>query len=262
MKLRRRELVLASMAAAVVPSAAALAAGAGTGVVLMHGKWGTPDRGIHPVEVELRGAGIAVVSKEMPWSDRRAYDAGWDEAMAQIDGEVAALRAAGARKIVVGGHSMGGNAALGYGARHPDIAGVMVLGPGHMPERAAHQRDIAASLDKARTLARGAGAAQYATFSDVNQGRSREVSARPDVYLSYFDPQGPAVMPVNAAALSPSVALLWVVGTNDPLYGEGRNYAFDRAPANPQSRFATVEADHFETPQAARNIVLEWLSKV
>jgi pimeloyl-ACP methyl ester carboxylesterase len=258
MKLRRREFVLAS--GAVTISSAALAAGSDIGVVLMHGKWGTPEKGIAPVEQELRGAGIAVTSKEMPWSDRRAYDATWDEAMAQIDGEVAALRAAGARRIVVGGQSMGANVALGYGARRPDIAGVMALAPGHLPERAAHQRDIAESLEKARRLMGGSSANQYANFSDFNQGRSREVSAKPAVYLSYFDPQGPAVMPVNAAALSPRVALLWVVGTKDPLYGEGRSYAFDRAPANPHSRFATVDADHFETPLAARRIALEWLN--
>ena len=49
---------------------------------------GTPDKGIQPVELDLRGAGFLVVVPEMPWSDRRAYDAGFDEAMAQIDAEV------------------------------------------------------------------------------------------------------------------------------------------------------------------------------
>ena len=71
--------------------AAAWAQPSATGVVLMHGKWGTPDKGIQPVELELRGAGFLVVSQEVPWSDRRAYDAGFDEAMAQIDSEVAKL---------------------------------------------------------------------------------------------------------------------------------------------------------------------------
>ena len=78
----------------------------------MHGKWGTPDKGIQPIELELRGAGFRVVSPEMPWSDRRAYDASFDDVMAQLDGEVAKLRAAGARKIVIGGQSFGANIAL------------------------------------------------------------------------------------------------------------------------------------------------------
>ena len=93
-------------------SAAAWAQPSATGVILMHGKWGTPDKGIQPIELELRGAGFRVVSPEMPWSDRRAYDASFDDVMAQLDGEVAKLRAAGARKIVIGGQSFGANIAL------------------------------------------------------------------------------------------------------------------------------------------------------
>lgn len=255
--LRRRTLFFAPMLMAV--PAAVSAAGEDVGVVLMHGKWGTPDRFISTVELELKGAGVRVISKEMPWSERRAYDATWDDAMAQIDSEVASLKASGARRIVVGGHSMGANAALGYGARHPEVAGVIVLAAGHTPERAARRPEIAASLEKARGALGTGRADQYANFSDVNQGRTREVSAKPAVYLSYFDPQGPAVMPRNAAMLSPDTALLWVVGTKDPLFREGAGYAFDRAPHNPRSRFVTVEADHTGTPAAARRIVVDWV---
>ena len=254
---RRRALLFAPLLIAV--PAAVSAANSDIGVVLMHGKWGTPDRFISTVELELKGAGLSVISKEMPWSELRAYDASWDDAMTQIDSEVAALKAAGARRIVVGGLSMGANAALGYGALHPEVAGVIVLAAGHTPERAARRPEIAASLEKARGALGTARADQYANFSDFNQGRTREVSAKPAVYLSYFDPNGPAVMPRNAAKLSPDTALLWVVGTKDPLFREGSGYAFDRAPHNPRSRFVTVEADHTGTPAAARRIVLDWV---
>ncbi len=73
---------------------AAWAQPSATGVILMHGKWGTPDKGIQPLELELRGAGFQVVSREMAWSERRAYDAGFDDVMAQLEGEVAKLGAA------------------------------------------------------------------------------------------------------------------------------------------------------------------------
>jgi hypothetical protein len=85
------------------------------------------------------------------------------------------------------------------------------------------------------------------------------VSARPADYLSFFDPAGPAVMPVNVARLSPNTALLWVVGTRDPMYAAGTRYAFDRAPANPRSAYRTVEAGHFDAPEAARRMVPEWV---
>jgi pimeloyl-ACP methyl ester carboxylesterase len=245
------------VAFALLP-AAALAQPSATGVILMHGKWGTPDKGIQPVELELRGAGFPVVSREMPWSDRRAYDASFDEVMAQLEAEVAKLRAAGARKIVVGGHSFGANIALAYAARRPDINGVMALAPGHSPDRFANNPRMVQSLTKARSLA-AAGKTAYSNFDDVNQGRTREVSARPAVYLSYFDPAGPAVMPRNAAMISPNTALLVVVGTKDPVFSAGPGYIFDRAPKNPYSRYQTVEADHFGTPAAARRIVVDWV---
>ena len=83
-------LVLLPLPAFAQPSA--------TGIILMHGKWGTPDKGIQPLELELRGAGFVVMSREMPWSDRRAYDMGFDQVMAQLEAEVAKLRAGGVRK--------------------------------------------------------------------------------------------------------------------------------------------------------------------
>jgi pimeloyl-ACP methyl ester carboxylesterase len=244
-------LFLVPIAAWAQPSA--------TGVILMHGKWGTPDKGIQPVELELRGAGFVVVSREMPWSDRRAYDASFDEVMAQLEAEAAKLRAAGARKIVVGGHSFGANMALAYGARHPDVAGVLALGPGHTPERFARNPQVAESLAKARSLLASGKGGTFANFNDINQGRTREVSAKPAVYLSYFDPEGPAVMPRNAAMLSPNTALLVVVGTKDNMYSAGTGYIFDRAPKNPYSRYQTVDADHGGTPAAARRIVVDWV---
>ncbi len=229
------------------------------GVILMHGKWGEPRGPLQPVELALNGAGFLVVSREMPWSDRRAYDAGFDEVMNELEAEVAKLRAAGARKIVVGGQSFGANMALAYAARHPDLDAVIMLSPGHTPERFARIPGMAESLAKARQLIAAGKGESYANFQDTNQGRTREVSARPAVYLSYFDPGGSAVMPINAARLSPRTTLLVVVGTKDRLFAEGTAYVFDRAPRNPYSAFRPVAADHFTAPAESRRIVVDWV---
>ena len=53
----------------------------------------------------------------MPWSFHRRYAATYDQAMTEIDAAVAELKAKGARRIVVIGHSLGANAAIGYAAR-------------------------------------------------------------------------------------------------------------------------------------------------
>jgi pimeloyl-ACP methyl ester carboxylesterase len=152
------------------------------GIVLMHGKWGSPDRGINEVASALSRAGYVVVSPEMPWSGKRLYDVGWPGAMAEIDKAVTQLKGKGASKIIVGGHSFGANAALGYAAGHHDVVGVMALAAGHVPERFFRIPDVAAGLDKARAwIAEGKGE-QYANFMDPNQGRSRELSIHPKVF--------------------------------------------------------------------------------
>jgi len=232
------------------------------GVVLLHGKWGTPHGPTQPLEMAMRAAGFHVIARDMAWSDTRAYDEDLDASMAEIDRQVAELRAAGATRIVVAGQSLGGNMALAYGARHPELDGLVVVSPGHTPERSFRNPRLAESLKKAEAMIAAGKVDSYANFDDLNQGREREVSAKPGVYLSYFDPQGGAVMPRNAAKLSPHTALLWVVGTHDQMYPEGTGYAFDRAPRNPQSAYRTVEADHFGAPSAAREIVVDWLKSL
>lgn len=236
-----------------------LAAAQQIGIVLMHGKWGTPQGPTQPLEAALRGAGYHVISRDMAWSNTRAYDQTLDEAMVEIDRQVAELRAGGARRIVVGGQSMGASMALAYGARHPEIDAIMALAPGHNPEQFQRNPEMAQSLEKARAMVTAGRGQQTANFDDLNQGRSRQVSAKASVYVSFFDPQGDAVMPRNAARLSPHTALLVVVGTHDPNYASGPGGLFNHAPQNPHSAYHNVEADHFGTPAASRQIVLDWL---
>src|SRR5262249_52970854 len=126
-----RLLVLAG----VLCSFATPAAAQSVGIVLMHGKWGTPDGPTRPVEMVLRGAGYHVIAREMAWSHDRAYDETFIEIMVEIGKQVVELKAGGAQRVVVAGQSLGANMALAFGARHPQVDGVMVLAPGHMVER-------------------------------------------------------------------------------------------------------------------------------
>ena len=84
------------------------------GVVLMHGKWGIP-KYVSSVSNTLRRAGAIVVTPMMPWSRNRAYAKSYEDSMKEIDMAVERLRRKGAKRIFIGGHSMGANAALGYG---------------------------------------------------------------------------------------------------------------------------------------------------
>ena len=232
----------------------------GTGVVFLHGKgvWtGAFDGGI-PAALEAEGAVVA--SPEMPWSFGRMYGATYDEAMREIDAAVAGLKGKGATRIVVVGHSLGANAAIGYAARRGGVAAVVALSPGHLPETAEMRARTAEALIEARALM-AAGEKSRRTWPDRIQGVPTFATASPAAYLSMFDPDGPAVIPKNVAALR-GVPLLWVVGDSDPIFARGRDYAFARAPRNPKSRYIEVSAGHLTAPRAAQSQVVEWLKSL
>jgi hypothetical protein len=95
-------------------------------------------------------------------------------------------------------------------------------------------------------------------FSDLNQGQVLEVTATAEVYLSWFDPDGPAVMPRSAASIKTPTPLLFIVGSGDRT-APAKDYIFDKAPAHAKSKFVTVTADHFTVPTAAIEEVVTWL---
>jgi pimeloyl-ACP methyl ester carboxylesterase len=232
----------------------------GVGAVFLHGKgvWtGAFDGGI-PAALEAEGA--VATSPEMPWSFSRMYGATYEEAMGEIDAAVAGLKSRGATRIVIIGHSLGANAAIGYAARRHGVAAVVALSPGHLPETAEMRDRTADAIVKARALT-AAGERSRRIWPDRVQGIPTFAMASPAVYLSMFDPDGPAVIPKNAAALH-GVPLLWVVGNSDPIFARGRDYAFSRAPRNPKSRYIEVSAGHLTAPHAARTQVVEWLKSL
>jgi pimeloyl-ACP methyl ester carboxylesterase len=235
---------------------AAPAAQAADGVVLLHGKNGTPDRFIANLAAELERVGFIVERPEMPWSRQRGFDAGYEQAMAEIDAAVARLKMRGALRVAVAGHSLGGNAALGYAARRPGLWALIALAPAHTPELNAQR--LAPSLAKAREMAAAGRGKEKAGFTDVNMGKEFAVTTTPDIYLSYHDPAGPALMPANAAAIAKPLPILWVVGERDKLTRPAE-YAFAKATAHPASRYLSLPADHTEAPDVAAEAVVEWL---
>ncbi|MBI5042848.1 MAG: hypothetical protein HZC10_03255 [Nitrospirae bacterium] len=96
-------------------------------------------------------------------------------------------------------------------------------------------------------------------FVDSNQGKTSTIRVTAKIYLSWFDPDGPAVMPKNAAAIKPGTALLWVIGTKDKMYERGHAYVFDKAPSNPNNKYLVVNSDHSNTPNDASGEIIKWL---
>lgn len=230
------------------------------GVVLMHGKWGSPNRNIDQLADSLRNAGYKVSTPEMPWSLSHSYDKTYEQAIAQIDFAVDVLKANGAKRIIIAGHSLGANAALAYGAHHPGLLGVIAIAPGHTPELPDARAHMADKLEEAKAkLAAGQGNDDL-TFTDINQGRIKSITTSVAIFVSYFDPDGLANMSANAA--HQSAPTLVVAGTQDRLTSLGQDYIFNRLPPDNSNRYLLVEADHLGTPTAAKGEIVEWVEGI
>lgn len=247
--------------ALVLLVASGLAAAADrVGVILLHGKRGTPDH-MEPLADALRREGFLVVAPEMPWSASRAYDRPLEQSHAEIDKAVELLRLQGARRIVVGGHSMGANMAMGYVAQRPGVDALMTLGPGQTVESDSFRDALGASVAQARRLVLAGKGDEPAEFTDLHLGKTSRIRAGAGIYLSYFDPDGLANMPKTAPRIA--VPWLWTVGSQDRnMLDRGAGYAFVKAAAHPRNRYAVVEADHMGTPTASVAVVLRWLASV
>jgi pimeloyl-ACP methyl ester carboxylesterase len=237
----------------------------GFGIVYLHGKGAWPGGLNGGILSSLKDEGALVATPEMPWSFHRRYDATYDQAMAEIDAAVANLKASGANRIVIIGHSLGANAAIGYAARHPDLAGVAALAPGHLPEVGNMREFVSDAVARAKALIVDGKGNVPQTFPDMAQGIPFTTTATPIVYLSWFDPDGPAVIPKNAQAIGAAarpVPLLWVAGKLDPIDSRGPEYAFDAAAKNPKSKYVEVFAGHLTTPLVARQQVVDWINSL
>src|SRR5688572_2170266 len=103
-------LILAAFAAAVPMTA--MAQVEPIGIVIMHGKGGSPTGLIAGLAKALEGKGYLVASLEMPWSGKRSYDVTTGKAEEEVAAALTGLRAKGAKKVFVCGHSLGGVFAL------------------------------------------------------------------------------------------------------------------------------------------------------
>jgi pimeloyl-ACP methyl ester carboxylesterase len=261
---------------ALLALSASAADPARTGVVLLHG-WGlrseparaNPFADQWLLAKALRDAGYVVAEEEMAWGPNRMLDVTRAAAMGEIDAIVGRLRAAGARRIVVAGYSMGATMAVAYGGQRR-VDGIVVLAPGmHVELHARLFPDVApGELAKARRLV-AIGRGEDATpFTGINCCFIfREFTTTPAIYLSWFDPAGPGRTDRNAAAIPAGTRVLLVFGRHDPIFGAFEraglaygDYLWKRlAPGVHRSRIV-VDADHGRVPTVAAPEVMKWLA--
>lgn len=232
------------------------------GVILMHGKQ-SPPNAVADLAAQLRSKGMKVTAPSMPWARGQweSIAVTVETVHAQIDGMAAQLRAQGARRIVVGGHSLGANVALSYAAARGNAAGVILIGPGHAPGF-FYQRfpEIRAAVDRAGAMKQAGQGAQPFSGPDNNQGQNFTISTTVDVYLSWMSPRGFANMPAQAPRLAPHIPVLMVIGSQDPAFATARSTIYQPAARHPHSKYVAIQGgDHRSVLGTAGNYAAEWL---
>jgi hypothetical protein len=76
------------------------------------------------------------------------------------------------------------------------------------------------------------------------------------------DATGIGGLPATARGLRQHMPVLWVLGTDDPLFQRGEDFAYAKAPPHPQSRFDSVKADRKGTVDAAAKPLADWLKSL
>jgi pimeloyl-ACP methyl ester carboxylesterase len=249
------------VAALLFSLACGYATAADIGAIVIHGKWGLPDA-LEGLASALEKQGYAVAVPEMPWSRRRNYDRSVEEADREIDAQVDKLRVAGAKRIVLVGHSLGAAYALHYGGR-TQVDAIVAIAPGHRPENPRIAQTLADDVKRARDHVAAGRPAETISFTDFNSGgRRSRMTASAASFTSYFDPAGPMNMGRNVESLKPT-PVLWMVPTREesPLR-EGNIALYKRLPQNAGNQLAEPGSDHMQAPQASIPTLVEWLKKV
>jgi pimeloyl-ACP methyl ester carboxylesterase len=245
--MRKTSIHLAAVAClAIFASAQAIAKDlTGWGVVLLHGKGGSGGQ-MATIASALQAAGAKTVVPTASWSKGyQTYDATMDE----VSRYVATVRGQGAQRIAIIGQSLGTNVALGYGAKRGGVDAIVAISPGHFPERFGNT--TSESVNRAKAMVASGRGNEVASFTDTNQGRVYQVQVTAAAYVSFFDPNGPAVMSRNAANLRVN-HLLWIVGTGDA----------GAQSAAQGGKVVTLSGGHFDMPKASAQEVVTWLESL
>ena len=235
----------------------------GIGVVLMHGKGGLPDGPVHELAIFLDARGMRVANLEMPWSSRRDYDVDVAAGEKQVADAIADLRARGATRTFVAGHSQGGTFALYVGGRLP-VDGIVAIAPGGNAASAALRQNLGESVARARELVEAGQGGTRQRFLDYEGSRgTKPVFATAANYLTWFDPEGAMNQVRSIRGIDAKMPVLYIVPTGDyPGLLKVKWTMFDALPKNPLTRLYEPDATHIRAPTASREEIARWMAQV
>ena len=233
------------------------------GVAIMHGKGGLPTRHVAELETFLAERHFFVANLEMPWSGRRDYDVDVAAAEAELSAALETLRAKGAKKLFVAGHSQGGMFALYFAGRN-SVDGAIAIAPGGYADRPLTRQKLAESVETARQLVVAGKTSEKARLLDFEGAKGTyPIIVKPDIYLTWFDPDGAMTIATAIKKMSAQTPVLFVVPTNDhPGLLKAKQSLFDTLPKHPRTRLYEPNADHLGAPSASREEITRWIQEI
>lgn len=258
----RNAIALATMLLLIAVPAAAQTAQK-IGIVVMHGKGGSPARLVNTLAEGLESKGYLVANVEMPWSGKRNYDVDVTRADQELGAVLAELRNKGAVKLFAAGHSQGAVYALHYASKHP-IDGLVIIAPGGSVATAFYQGKVGPSVSRARSLIAAGKGDERGEFEDFEGAKGNwTVRTTAAIYFSWFDPDGAMNQDKTSRALPKSLPVLHVAPRSDyPALLRSKQEMFDALPAHPQKRLYEPSADHRGAPAAAVEEIIRWTAEV
>lgn len=256
-------LTVSVAAAYLSPTASADTGAARIGIVIMHGKGGSPKRIVSDLASALERQGYLVANLEMPWSGRREYDVDVAAAEKEVESALAALRGKGAQKLFVAGHSQGGLFALYFAGKHA-LDGVIAIAPGGSADAQVFREKLGDSVALARKLIAQGKSQEKTRFSDYEGSRGTyPVVTTPAAYLSWFDPDGAMNQMAALRNMSPDTPVLYIAPTGDyPGLRKLKQKMFDALPKNPRTKLYEPDSSHLNAPTASIGEIVEWTTAV
>jgi len=233
------------------------------GIVIMHGKGGSPTKTVSELAGALEKKGYLVANLEMPWSGNREYDASVTAAEEQVEAALSSLRGKGAQKVFVAGHSQGGVFTLHFAGKHA-VDGIICIAPGGSVASQVFREKLGNSVARARQMVAEGKGDEKSRFDD-HEGKKGTFSVvtTAAVYLTWFDPEGAMNSKRAAAAVNPQIPILWIVAQRDyPGLRKTNIPLFDTFPKNSQTRLFEPNADHIGAPYASIGEIARWTAEV
>lgn len=233
------------------------------GIVVMHGKGGSPAKHVAELASGLEMKGDLVANLEMPWSGARNYDAPVAAAESEVDAALGELRAKGATHLFVAGHSQGGLFALYFGGKHP-VDGIIAIAPGGNTASPTYREKLGGSLSHARQLI-GAGKGDEKTpLQDFEGSRGMyTIWCTPANYLSWFDPDGAMNELTAVKSMDPKVPVLFVAPSGDYRgLQAAKQMMFSALPPHPLTKLYEPDTNHLGAPAASIEEIVHWTAQV